>query len=117
MFQKLVTDDGILVVTDVSVKEDRKSRPSGLNTVNLLKACTLCSLCHFCSCHLFGSLCHFCNSVTWSFWMLFLHISQGRGISYLINWPSFVVEETDRKYDENQRRRRKTLFFFRRVAA
>lgn len=65
MFQKLVTDDGILVVTDVSVKEDRKSRPSGLNTVNLLKACTLfCSLCHVCNCHIFGSLCHFCTSVT-----------------------------------------------------
>lgn len=32
-------------------------------------------------------------------------------MSYLINWPSFVVEETDRKYDENQRRRHKTLFF------
>lgn len=37
MFQKLVAEDGILEVTDVSAKEEFKSRPSGLNTVNLLK--------------------------------------------------------------------------------
>ncbi|KAF5192263.1 Dna topoisomerase 3-beta [Thalictrum thalictroides] len=37
MFHKLVTDDGVLMVTDLSVKEESKKRPSGLNTVNLLK--------------------------------------------------------------------------------
>lgn len=37
MFQKLVTEDGILEVIDVSEKQETKGRPSGLNTVNLLK--------------------------------------------------------------------------------
>ena len=37
MFQKMVTEDGILEVIDVSEKQESKGRPSGLNTVNLLK--------------------------------------------------------------------------------
>ncbi|KAG7995301.1 hypothetical protein I3843_01G102700 [Carya illinoinensis] len=37
MFQKLVMEDGILEVTEISEKQESKSRPSGLNTVNLLK--------------------------------------------------------------------------------
>ncbi|OVA12979.1 DNA topoisomerase [Macleaya cordata] len=37
MFQKLVVEDGTLEVTHISTKEESKSRPSGLNTVNLLK--------------------------------------------------------------------------------
>ncbi|KDP32568.1 hypothetical protein JCGZ_13118 [Jatropha curcas] len=37
MFQKLVIQDGILEVIDVSQKQESKGRPSGLNTVNLLK--------------------------------------------------------------------------------
>lgn len=37
MFQKLVMQDGILQVTDVSEKQESKGRLSGLNTVNLLK--------------------------------------------------------------------------------
>ncbi|KAL8143853.1 hypothetical protein V2J09_016885 [Rumex salicifolius] len=37
MFQKLVSEDGIAEVTDVSEKQEHKGRPSGLNTVNLLK--------------------------------------------------------------------------------
>ncbi|XP_040935279.1 uncharacterized protein [Gossypium hirsutum] len=37
MFQKLVTEDGILEVIVVSEKQETKGRPSGLNTVNLLK--------------------------------------------------------------------------------
>ncbi|KAF0929525.1 hypothetical protein E2562_021771 [Oryza meyeriana var. granulata] len=37
MFQKMVTGDGILKVTDISVKEECKARPPGLNTINLLK--------------------------------------------------------------------------------
>nr|CAD1839134.1 unnamed protein product [Ananas comosus var. bracteatus] len=37
MFQKMVTDDGTLKVTDISTKEECKPRPSGLNTVNMLK--------------------------------------------------------------------------------
>lgn len=37
VFQKLVIDSGSAKVVDVSQKEERKSRPSGLNTVNLLK--------------------------------------------------------------------------------
>ncbi|KAJ9701253.1 hypothetical protein PVL29_006551 [Vitis rotundifolia] len=37
MFQKLVMEDGIVEVTDISEKQESKSRPSGLNTVNLLK--------------------------------------------------------------------------------
>ncbi|KAJ8771316.1 hypothetical protein K2173_026493 [Erythroxylum novogranatense] len=37
MFQKLVMQDGILQVVDISNKQESKSRPSGLNTVNLLK--------------------------------------------------------------------------------
>jgi DNA topoisomerase-3 len=37
MFQKMVANDGALKITDISVKEECKARPSGLNTVNLLK--------------------------------------------------------------------------------
>lgn len=37
MFQKMVTSDGTLKIADVSVKEECKTRPSGLNTVNMLK--------------------------------------------------------------------------------
>ncbi|XP_010926666.1 DNA topoisomerase 3-beta isoform X3 [Elaeis guineensis] len=37
MFQKLVSDDHTLKVTDILTKEECKSRPSGLNTVNMLK--------------------------------------------------------------------------------
>lgn len=37
MLHKLVVGDGILEVTDISEKEESKIRPSGLNTVNLLK--------------------------------------------------------------------------------
>ncbi|PON95541.1 DNA topoisomerase, type IA [Trema orientale] len=37
MFQNLVMEDGIVEVTDVSEKQEVKSRPPGLNTVNLLK--------------------------------------------------------------------------------
>lgn len=37
MFQKLVADDGIVEVTNISEKPETKGRPVGLNTVNLLK--------------------------------------------------------------------------------
>lgn len=37
MFQKLVMEDGIVEVTEISEKQEVKSRPPGLNTVNLLK--------------------------------------------------------------------------------
>lgn len=37
MFQKMVLNDGALKVEDISVKEECKTRPSGLNTVNMLK--------------------------------------------------------------------------------
>lgn len=37
MFQKLVMEDAMLVVTEIVEKQESKSRPSGLNTVNLLK--------------------------------------------------------------------------------
>ncbi|KAK4800236.1 hypothetical protein SAY86_025601 [Trapa natans] len=37
MFQKLVLEDGILDVTEISEKQESKGRPVGLNTVNLLK--------------------------------------------------------------------------------
>jgi DNA topoisomerase-3 len=37
VFQSMVKDARNLRVTSVSVKEDRKPRPSGLNTVELLK--------------------------------------------------------------------------------
>lgn len=37
MFQKLVSEYGVLTVTNISTKEECRSRPSGLNTVNLLK--------------------------------------------------------------------------------
>ncbi|KAF8022134.1 hypothetical protein BT93_G2318 [Corymbia citriodora subsp. variegata] len=37
MLHKLVVGDGILEVTDISENQESKSRPSGLNTVNLLK--------------------------------------------------------------------------------
>lgn len=37
MFQKRVTEDGIVEVTEISEKQESKHRPSGLNTVNLLK--------------------------------------------------------------------------------
>ncbi|RVW82041.1 DNA topoisomerase 3-beta [Vitis vinifera] len=41
MFQNLVMEDGIVEVTDISEKQESKSRPSGLNTVNLLKLIAL----------------------------------------------------------------------------
>ncbi|KDO52839.1 hypothetical protein CISIN_1g0452171mg, partial [Citrus sinensis] len=37
MFQKLVMQDRILEVIDISEKQESKVRPCGLNTVNLLK--------------------------------------------------------------------------------
>ncbi|XP_015887107.3 DNA topoisomerase 3-beta isoform X1 [Ziziphus jujuba] len=37
MFQKLVMEDGITEVTEISEKQETKGRPPGLNTVNLLK--------------------------------------------------------------------------------
>ncbi|KAK7280853.1 hypothetical protein RIF29_08385 [Crotalaria pallida] len=37
MFQKLVSKDGVLKVTEISEKQETKARPVGLNTVNLLK--------------------------------------------------------------------------------
>lgn len=37
MFQKLVAEDGVLEVIEISEKQETKSRPVGLNTVNLLK--------------------------------------------------------------------------------
>lgn len=37
LFQKLVSDAKSVRVTDVSKKEDRKTRPHGLNTVDMLK--------------------------------------------------------------------------------
>ncbi|KAK7306407.1 hypothetical protein VNO77_44346 [Canavalia gladiata] len=37
MFQKLIAEDGLLEVTELSEKQETKSRPVGLNTVNLLK--------------------------------------------------------------------------------
>ncbi|KAF3787597.1 DNA topoisomerase 3-beta [Nymphaea thermarum] len=37
MFQKLVVGDGMVKVVDISKKEERKTRPTGLNTVNMLK--------------------------------------------------------------------------------
>ncbi|KAL6009572.1 DNA topoisomerase 3-beta-1 [Asimina triloba] len=44
MFQKLVAEAGVLLVTKISAKEEHKSRPSGLNTVNMLKVCLI--TCH-----------------------------------------------------------------------
>lgn len=40
MFQNLVAEDGILKVKSISEKDEFKTRPSGLNTVNLLKVRT-----------------------------------------------------------------------------
>lgn len=37
MFQKLVAEDAVVKVTGTSEKQESKGRPSGLNTVNLLK--------------------------------------------------------------------------------
>lgn len=37
LFQKLVSDARSVRVTDVTKKEDRKARPHGLNTVDMLK--------------------------------------------------------------------------------
>lgn len=37
MFQKLVAEDGIFEVAEISEKQETKCRPVGLNTVNLLK--------------------------------------------------------------------------------
>lgn len=49
MFQKLVVDDGFVKITDISEKQDSKSRPSGLNTVNLLKVSCHCICCDKCT--------------------------------------------------------------------
>lgn len=46
MFQKMVIDAGSLKVTAVSKKEERKVRPNGLNTVDMLKVCLLLILFH-----------------------------------------------------------------------
>ena len=40
MFQKMVANDGIMKVIGVTTSEEQKTRPCGLNTVNLLKVCT-----------------------------------------------------------------------------
>lgn len=40
----MVIGDGTLKVADVSVKEENKTRPSGLNTVNMLKVAQLLPL-------------------------------------------------------------------------
>ncbi|CAK9156512.1 unnamed protein product [Ilex paraguariensis] len=40
MFQRIVMEDGLVEVVSVSEKQECKSRPSGLNTVNLLKVRT-----------------------------------------------------------------------------
>lgn len=40
MFQKLIMEDGVVEVTGISEKHESKTRPSGLNTVNLLKVKT-----------------------------------------------------------------------------
>lgn len=37
MFQNLVIQDGVASVTSISEKDESKARPTGLNTVNLLK--------------------------------------------------------------------------------
>lgn len=37
MFQKLVMDAGTVEIINVFKKQEHKSRPAGLNTVNLLK--------------------------------------------------------------------------------
>lgn len=37
MFRNLIKEDGILKVIAISEKQESKSRPAGLNTVNLLK--------------------------------------------------------------------------------
>ncbi|KAL8120955.1 hypothetical protein AgCh_017940 [Apium graveolens] len=37
MFRALIVDDGLVEVTSISEKQETKVRPSGLNTVNLLK--------------------------------------------------------------------------------
>lgn len=37
MFRVLIVDDGLVEVTGISEKQESKTRPSGLNTVNLLK--------------------------------------------------------------------------------
>lgn len=39
MFQKMVADAKSVRVTDVTRKEERKARPHGLNTVDMLKVC------------------------------------------------------------------------------
>lgn len=44
MFQKLVMEDGTVEIINVFEKQEHKSRPAGLNTVNLLKVCTYCCL-------------------------------------------------------------------------
>jgi DNA topoisomerase-3 len=44
MFQKMVLSDGTLKIADVSVKEECKTHPSGLNTVNMLKVSYLLPL-------------------------------------------------------------------------
>lgn len=37
MFRGLIMEDGLVEVTGISEKQESKVRPSGLNTVNLLK--------------------------------------------------------------------------------
>lgn len=37
MFQKIILEDAVVKVTNISEKQETKGRPSGLNTVNLLK--------------------------------------------------------------------------------
>lgn len=41
MFQKLVMEDGTVEIINVFEKQEHKSRPAGLNTVNLLKVSAL----------------------------------------------------------------------------
>lgn len=54
MFQKLLMEDRITEVTEISEKQETKGRPPGLNTVNLLKVrkfkidIAFCDLCYCC---------------------------------------------------------------------
>lgn len=44
MFQKMVADAKSVRVADVTRKEERKARPHGLNTVDMLKVCVTTKL-------------------------------------------------------------------------
>lgn len=65
LFQKLVSDAKSVRVTDVTKKEDRKTRPHGLNTVDMLKVTSPPLLSRTCEPDWSGRCARFVQLLSW----------------------------------------------------